>query len=112
MILRGEPTVRIEGRPAARMLDPISHLTDPVTHLGVPCGVVEIGCPTVNIGSLAQAVALRAGAARGAPICERCEERALRPPITPETARQAEVLRAAAQRGAPLCEQCAKGGDP
>src|SRR5690242_16388377 len=79
-ILQGDPTVRIEGLPAARMLDPVSHLSDPVTHLGVPCGVIQIGCPTVNIGILAQAQTLLAGAREGAPFCAECAARASGPP--------------------------------
>lgn len=108
-ILRGEPTVRIEGRPAARMRDPISHQSDPVTHLGIPCGVIQIGCPTVRIGVMAQAQPLLAGARAGTPFCQECEDRAFRPPITEATAAQAEALRRAARDGTPLCEQCEKG---
>lgn len=111
-ILRGEPTVRIEGKPAARMLDPITHKSDPVTHLGIPCGVIEIGCPTVSIGPMAQSQALLAGAREGTPFCAQCEERAFRPPTTPGTTRQIDALRAAARSGAALCEECEKGKDP
>lgn len=107
-ILRGEPTVRIEGRPAARMLDPIGHQSDPVTHLGVPCGVVQMGFPTVRIGAMAQVDALRAGARGGTPICEACEERPFEPPMTANTVQQVEALREAARLGTPLCEQCEK----
>lgn len=111
-ILRGEPTVRIEGMPAARMRDPTSHQSDPVTHLGIPCGVIQIGCPTVNIGTMARAQPLLAGARAGTPFCESCEERAFRPPSTEGTARQAEALRKAAKTGTPLCETCEKGKSP
>jgi uncharacterized Zn-binding protein involved in type VI secretion len=111
VILRGEPTVRIEGKPAARMSDPVSHLKDPITHLGIPCGEVELGCPTVNIGSMAQAQALLAGAREGVPFCAKCEERAFRPPLTEGAARQADVLRKAAKSGTPFCEACEKGGE-
>ena len=57
-ILLGDPTVRIEGQPAARMGDPVTHLRDPLTGLGIPCGEIELGFPTVNIGMSLQVGAL------------------------------------------------------
>src|SRR5262249_38115463 len=72
-ILYGEPTVRIEGKPAARMTDRIGHLADPVTGVGIPSGNIEIGCPTVNIGMSMQASVLSSAARDGTPFCEECE---------------------------------------
>jgi uncharacterized Zn-binding protein involved in type VI secretion len=69
-VLRGEPTVRIEGKPAARMGDPITHVRDPVTGLGVPCGEIEIGFPTVFIGSSPEVSGLLLAARDGAPFCD------------------------------------------
>ena len=71
-IVRGEPTVRIEGKPAARMGDPIGHMSDPITGLGVPTGEIELGFPTVNIGSMNQVGALQRAARDGSVFCEDC----------------------------------------
>lgn len=73
-IVSGEPTVNIEGKPAARITDRTGHLSDPVTGLGIPAGTIETGCPTVNIGMLPQVEALEAAARDGAPLCEECEK--------------------------------------
>jgi uncharacterized Zn-binding protein involved in type VI secretion len=72
-IVMGDPTVRIEGKPAARMGDPIGHLSDPVTGLGIPSGTIELGCPTVNIGISAQVGTLQLAAREGSVFCEDCE---------------------------------------
>jgi len=62
-IARGEATVRIEGKEAARVGDPTE-----------PKGVIMTGCPTVFIGSTPEVDALIAAAAQGIPFleCESC----------------------------------------
>ncbi|WP_373372349.1 PAAR domain-containing protein [Polyangium mundeleinium] len=59
-VSRGEPTVRIGGKHAARIGDPTSH-----------GGIIVKGCPTVLIGSSAQADTLRTDK----PFCEDCERK-------------------------------------
>jgi uncharacterized Zn-binding protein involved in type VI secretion len=75
-ILKGEPSVNIEGKPAARMSDP----TGPKKIEGEPPGLkkestgkILSGCPTVFIGSVAQATPLVRAAENGTPFCEECE---------------------------------------
>ena len=85
-ILEGEPSVRIEGKPAARLGDPITkkvlpsrpeipgQAPIPTAQVPIPTGQILLGYPTVRIGSLSQARALRSAAAHGAPFCEECEK--------------------------------------
>ena len=65
-ILKGEPSVNIEGKPAARM-------SDPTGLKNVSMGKILSGCPTVFIGSVAQATPLLRAAENGTPFCEECE---------------------------------------
>lgn len=65
-ILKGEPSVRIEGKPAARM-------SDPTGQKKVSTGRILSGCPTVFIGSIAQTTPLKRAAEHGTPFCEECE---------------------------------------
>ena len=66
VIILGEPTVRIEGHPAARMGDPMGHSQEQ------PSGVIQLGFPTVMIGSMAQVGALQRAAREGSILCEDC----------------------------------------
>jgi uncharacterized Zn-binding protein involved in type VI secretion len=61
VIVMGAFTVLIGGAPAARMGDMTAH-----------GGVIVMGMPNVLIGLSAQAAALSAAAATGAPFCEKC----------------------------------------
>lgn len=62
-ISRGEPTVKICGRSAARMGDMTEH-----------GGIVTMGCLSVMIGSSPQAGTLAGAAKDGTPFCEECEK--------------------------------------
>jgi uncharacterized Zn-binding protein involved in type VI secretion len=66
---KGEPSVKIEGKPAARMTDPTAQSSS-----SPPSGKIVMGCPTVLIGSVAQASPLRRAAEHGTPFCEDCEK--------------------------------------
>lgn len=66
-ILKGEPSVKIEGKPAARMSDPTGLKKEST-------GKILSGCPTVFIGSVAQATPLVRAAENGTPFCEACEK--------------------------------------
>ncbi len=60
-VVKGSPTVFIEGMPAARMGDMTAHQ-----------GVIVTGFPTVNIGMTGQMMTLIAAAKSGAAFCEEC----------------------------------------
>jgi hypothetical protein len=59
-VKKGEPTVIIGNKDAARLGDPTSH-----------GGIIVKGCPTVLIGSSAQAETLRTDK----PFCEDCDRK-------------------------------------
>jgi uncharacterized Zn-binding protein involved in type VI secretion len=61
-IAKGEPTVRIGGKDAARLGDPTEH-----------GGKIVKGCPTVRIGPDSQGTCMLAAAAQGAPMVESAE---------------------------------------
>ena len=67
MIAMGSPTVLIGGLMAARMGDPTVH-----------GGVIVVGAPTVMIGEsgmgAAQGAAMTAAASNGTPFCEICNK--------------------------------------
>jgi uncharacterized Zn-binding protein involved in type VI secretion len=69
-IVDGEPSVRIEGKKAARMTDPIG---SKMAGVPIKTGKILIGCPTVFIGSVAQTTPLLRAAENGTPFCEECE---------------------------------------
>ena len=61
MIAMGSPTVLIGGLMAARMGDPTVH-----------GGVIVLGAPTVQIGVSGQGAAMAGAAAAAAPFVEKC----------------------------------------
>jgi hypothetical protein len=61
VIQKGESSVLIGFKPAARLGDMMQH-----------GGVIVLGCPTVLIGSSAQGVAIAAASEQ--PFCEECDK--------------------------------------